>query len=75
MCKFVFNLPRAEMQRDDSGKITVHMGPMAIDFATMEIVEPQRQVNIRRLPDQLITASYTLDDQKGVDRSPFPFGF
>jgi len=62
---FVPNLPGAEMQRDDSGKITVHMGSMGIGFAMMEIVEPQRQVNIRSLPDQLITVRYTLDDQKG----------
>jgi uncharacterized protein YndB with AHSA1/START domain len=60
---FLPNLPGAQMQRDDSGKITVMMGPMSIDFAVFEaVVEPQ-QLTIRSLPDRLISTTYTLQEE------------
>jgi len=62
---FVPTLPGAVLQGDDSGKITAHFGPMGIDFAKLDQVDPLRQVIIRSLPDQFVTVTYTLEDQKG----------
>lgn len=58
-------LPGAVLQSDDGGKITVHFGPMGFDFAKLDVIAPMRQVSMCSLPDQLLTATYTLEEEKG----------
>jgi uncharacterized protein YndB with AHSA1/START domain len=58
------NLPGAHMKRDDSGKISVQLGPMSVDFAVFEAVDEPQQVTIRTLPDRLITTTYILEEEK-----------
>ena len=62
---FVPSLPGVVLQRDDSNKITAHMGPMAIDFVMLDAIDSLNRVSVRSLPDQVITVTYTLGDQKG----------
>jgi uncharacterized protein YndB with AHSA1/START domain len=61
---FVPTLPGVVLQRDDSNKITAHMGPMGIDFVTLDVIDPLNCVSMRSLPDQVITITYALSDQK-----------
>jgi uncharacterized protein YndB with AHSA1/START domain len=65
---FVPNLPGAVMRRDDSGKLTIYMGEMGVDFAILEVAEPLRQATIRSLPDKLLAATYTLEEEIGGTR-------
>src|SRR5688500_8164316 len=58
----------AQMKRDDSGKISVCMGDMEIPIAIFDVVDPPRQGTIRSLPDGLIAATYTLEEEKGGTR-------
>jgi uncharacterized protein YndB with AHSA1/START domain len=62
---FVPNLPGAEMSRDENGKLAIHMGPMAADFAIHNLVEAQRRASIRSLPDKLMEATFALEDERG----------
>jgi uncharacterized protein YndB with AHSA1/START domain len=65
---FVPNLPGALMKRDERGKITIDLGPMSVDFAILEVVDPLRQAIIRSLPERLIATTYTLEAEKGGTR-------
>jgi uncharacterized protein YndB with AHSA1/START domain len=60
---FVPNLPGAQMQRDDSGKVIMQIGEMGVDFVTLDIVEPLHRAAYRSLPDRLISVIYALDDE------------
>lgn len=51
----------ATMQRDESDKLSIHFGEMGTDFAQLRIVEPQGEIAINGLPDNLLTVTYTLD--------------
>jgi uncharacterized protein YndB with AHSA1/START domain len=51
----------AQMTRDDSGKLSVMLGPMNADVAIFEASEPPRRAVSRSLPDRLLTTTYTLD--------------
>ena len=62
------NLPGALMQRDDSGKVTIQIGEMGVDFVTLDVVEPMRRAAYGSLPDRLITTTYTLEDDKDGTR-------
>jgi uncharacterized protein YndB with AHSA1/START domain len=62
------NLPGALMQRDDSGKVTIQIGEMGVDFVTLDMVEPLRQAAYRSLPDQLLTTTYKLEDHSDGTR-------
>lgn len=62
---FVPSLPGVVLQKDENNKLTAHMGPMAIDFVALDAIEPLKRISVRSLPDQVITATYTLADQKG----------
>ncbi len=53
------------MKRDDTGKLFVCMGDMAIPVASFEVVDPLRQVTIRSFPDKLIAATYRFEEEKG----------
>ena len=55
---------QAQMKRDASGKLFVCMGEMEIPVASIEVIDPLRQVTIQGLPDQLIAATYTLAEEK-----------
>lgn len=57
---FVPNLPGAEMALDEAGRLTVHMGPMTMDLATLRVLEPECRATLRALPDELLTITYTL---------------
>ena len=57
------NLPGAQMTLDADGRLAVLMGPMAIDLATLTVVEPERAAAMRGLPDQTLTVTYTLADE------------
>src|SRR5689334_12751234 len=61
---FVPNLPGAVMKQDDSGKISVYLGEMGVDFVILEKVDSPHEVSIRSLPEKLLTTTYRLDDQK-----------
>jgi uncharacterized protein YndB with AHSA1/START domain len=56
------------MARDANGKLQVMMGPMAIDLAVQEALDPPRQVTTRGLPDRVLATTYSLDDEKGGTR-------
>jgi uncharacterized protein YndB with AHSA1/START domain len=65
---FVPNLPGAQMKRDDSGTMTIYMGPMGIDFVQVEMANSPRQVISRSLPERLLMTTYTLDDENNGTR-------
>src|SRR5262245_57358521 len=58
----------AQMKRDDSGTIFVCMGEMEIPIAIFEAIEAPWQVSSRGLPDRLIAATYTLEEENGGTR-------
>jgi uncharacterized protein YndB with AHSA1/START domain len=60
---FIPNLPHASMKDDGHGTLTVYMGPMGMDVIRLEQLEPLRSVTVRALPDELITFSYTLEEE------------
>jgi uncharacterized protein YndB with AHSA1/START domain len=61
-------LPGALMKRDDSGKLSMSMGPMDADVAVLEDMNSPRQVTSRGLPDRLLATTYTLDEEKDGTR-------
>ncbi len=64
-------LPRemgAQMARDEAGKLSVLMGPMAMDMALLEALDPPRQATTRGLPDRVLATTYRLDDENGGTR-------
>jgi uncharacterized protein YndB with AHSA1/START domain len=60
---FIPNLPHASMKDDGHGKLTVYMGPMAMDVMRLEKLESPRSLTVRALPDELITFTYTLEEE------------
>ena len=58
----------AQLRRDESGKLSVLMGPMAVEVAMLEQIDPPRQLTSRGLPDNLIAAAYTLAEENGGTR-------
>jgi uncharacterized protein YndB with AHSA1/START domain len=73
---FAPNLPGATMERDENGTVTVHLGPVGVEFVVLTIVEPLRQVANRTLPDGQVTVTYTLDEeQNGTRFTVTTFGF
>ena len=62
---FAPSLPGATMQRDETGKITVHLGPMAADFVVLDMAGAPGQVTVRSLPDQMLAVTYKLAGQAG----------
>src|SRR5687768_9207317 len=58
----------AQMKRGDSGNLAVHMGPMAVEVATLEGADPPRQVISRGLPDRLLASTYRLEEENGGTR-------
>jgi uncharacterized protein YndB with AHSA1/START domain len=64
-------LPRelgAQMARDEAGKLSVLMGPMTMDMALLEALDPPRQVTTRGLPDRLLATTYSLADENDGTR-------
>jgi uncharacterized protein YndB with AHSA1/START domain len=58
----------AQLSRDDSGKLSVMMGPMAIEVAIQEQVSPPKQLTSRGLPDRQIAATYALEEERDGTR-------
>ena len=58
----------AIMKRDDTGKISVSMGEMALDFAILDVVDPPSRVISRSLPDKLVSTAYRLEEEKDGTR-------
>jgi uncharacterized protein YndB with AHSA1/START domain len=65
---FVPNLPFGVMKRDDSGKVTVYIGEMGIDFVVLEALEEPRKITSRSVPERLLTTTYLLDEEKDGTR-------
>jgi uncharacterized protein YndB with AHSA1/START domain len=55
----------AQMKRDEGGKLVVLLGPMEVDLALMEGIEPQQRITTRALPDKTIATTYTLAEENG----------
>src|SRR5438045_149075 len=55
----------AQLQRDNSGEISVHMGPMTAAIALFEVMDQPKKVTSRSLPERLLTTTYMLDEEKG----------
>ncbi|MAS34722.1 MAG: hypothetical protein CL610_11995 [Anaerolineaceae bacterium] len=55
----------AQMQRHDDGRLSVLLGPMAVDVARLEALEPPHRVTSRALPDGLLATIYTLEEADG----------
>jgi uncharacterized protein YndB with AHSA1/START domain len=62
---FAPSLPGATMQRDETGKITIHLGPMAADFVVLDMAAAPREVTVRSLPDKTLAVTYKLAEQGG----------
>src|SRR6185503_17970479 len=58
----------AQLSRDDSGKLKVLMGPMAVEVAVFDEIDAPRHFTSRGLPDNLIAAAYALVEEKGGTR-------
>src|SRR5258706_4862453 len=58
----------AQLKRDDSGEISVHMGPMTAAIALFEVMNQPRKVTSRSLPERLLTTTYLLDEEIGGTR-------
>jgi uncharacterized protein YndB with AHSA1/START domain len=65
---FLPALPGVLVQRDGSGKLSLRLGEMDVDFAILEMMEPPRRATSRSLPDRLLTTIYTLEEEKGSTR-------
>lgn len=55
----------AQMTRNEQGNLAVLLGPMAVVVATLEDLDPPRQVTSRGLPDRLIATTYRLSEAQG----------
>lgn len=60
---FIPNLPHATMKDDGQGKLTVYMGPIAMDVMRLENLESPRSLTVRALPDENMTFTYTLEEE------------
>lgn len=58
----------ARLTRDDGGTISIRLGEMKADIATLQAMEPPRQVTEYGLPDKLIAFTYTLEEEKDGTR-------
>jgi uncharacterized protein YndB with AHSA1/START domain len=61
-------LPGVPMNRDDSGRLSMSMGPMETGVIQFEVVNAPRQLTSRSLPERLIATTYTLDEERGGTR-------
>jgi uncharacterized protein YndB with AHSA1/START domain len=52
-----------KMKQDDDGKLTILMGPMEIDIMRLEKLEALKQVTLCTLPDEIITVTYSLEQE------------
>jgi uncharacterized protein YndB with AHSA1/START domain len=48
--------------------LAVSMGPMAIDYAALEGLQPPTKISLRSIPDKLIAANFTLAAENGGTR-------
>lgn len=57
------NLPGAVLKADEYGRVKVFFGEMGADFMVVKSVEPHKKLMTYSLPDELLAATYTLQDQ------------
>lgn len=55
----------ATMSLDGNGRLTVMMGPMAVEVAAVEASEAPNQITMRAKPDGVIATTYTLEEADG----------
>jgi len=73
---FVPNLLGAIMKRDDTGKITVYLGEMGVEFMQLDMTDEPHKLTVHSLPDQLLRVIYSLEDQnKGTQVTVTMTGF
>lgn len=65
---FLPPMPGAQMKRDDSGEISVLMGPMAVAVALFETLDQPRKVISRSLPERQLATTYLLEEENGGTR-------
>lgn len=65
---FLPAMPGVQMNRDDSGRLSLDMGFMIAEFAILEAMTPPRQVTSRSVPDLLLASTYTLEEENGGTR-------
>jgi uncharacterized protein YndB with AHSA1/START domain len=58
----------AQMKRDDAGTLYVSLFGMDIGVAVVRVIRDSYELTSRSLPDQLLTTTYTLQDEKGGTR-------
>jgi uncharacterized protein YndB with AHSA1/START domain len=58
----------AQLRRDEDGKLSVLMGPMAVEVAMLDEIDPPSRMTSRGLPDNLIAATYALQEENGGTR-------
>ena len=58
----------AQLSRDESGKLKVLMGPMAVEVAVVDEIDAPRRFTSRGSPDNLIAAAYALVEENGGTR-------
>jgi uncharacterized protein YndB with AHSA1/START domain len=58
----------ARLKRDDGGKLSVLMGPMGIDLALLQDLDPPRQGSFLTLPDKQFALAYTLEEENSGTR-------
>lgn len=59
------NLPDAQMECDESGQVSIHMGPVAIDFVHIEAQQKPDSVTLRSIPDRLMATRFDLSNKGG----------
>jgi uncharacterized protein YndB with AHSA1/START domain len=58
----------AGLKRDDTGKLAVLMGPMSVELAQLDSLDPPRQGSFLTLPDRLLALAFALEDENGGTR-------
>ena len=58
----------AQMKRNPDGTLLVSLGPMDVEVAVLEDIDPPRRVTSRSLPDRQVAATYQLVEENGGTR-------
>ena len=58
----------ARLTRDAGGTISMKLGDMKADIATLQSLKPPRQATTYGLPDRLIAIIYTLEEERDGTR-------
>lgn len=58
----------ARLTSDSEGTLSVGLGPMKVNLAVLQAIEPPKQVTTIGLPDRLIGITYILEEENGGTR-------